>query len=337
MNRPRRCTGPTISVVMTVYDPQPEYFRKAVRSILDQSWTDLELIVVEDPSPRDGESMLQGLSDPRLRYLTNPERTCLPSQKNQGLQAAKGKFIALMDADDVAAPTRLADQLEYLHAHPQIDVLGSQITVIDSRDKVIAHRRFPLEHEAILKALPRVVPLSQPSVMFRREIFESFGGYQLAGYAAAEDYEVWSRWIQQGVRFANHRASLLSYRLHPGQTKFSKLRETIRGSARQRPVLGGNDESACPAMVPCTETAVAHARTARSLVIDLDSLSRPSGALRMRSFCNAIQRAVWFWEVCVNLSALQGRMHWSLLRLWTRTADATTHAGGQPGGSPATV
>lgn len=93
---------------------------------------------------------------------------------------------------------------------------------------MIGYRRFPLEHAEILKSLPRIVPLSQPSVMFRREVFDAFGGYAPIPFCAAEDYELWSRWIKRGIRFANHSRPLLYYRLHADQTKFAKLHETIR-------------------------------------------------------------------------------------------------------------
>lgn len=138
----------------------------------------------------------------------------------------------MMDADDVSAPERISKQMDYLRRHADVGVLGTQIDVIDADSQLIGHRRFPLLHDAILRALPRVVPLSQPSVMFRRELFKMRGGYQDAGYAAAEDYELWSRWIQQGVRFANHPETLLSYRLHASQTKFKYLRETIVADLR---------------------------------------------------------------------------------------------------------
>ncbi|HEX7377034.1 MAG TPA: glycosyltransferase [Pirellulales bacterium] len=228
----RSASKPTVSVVMTVYDPHPVFFAKAVQSILDQSWADFELIIVEDPSPRHDGDWLRDTAEPRLRHIVNGERTSLVWQKNRGVSAAAGQYVALMDADDVAHPARLAKQVEYLAAHPEIAVIGSQIAVIDQNDCVVGYRRFPLEHDAIMKALPRVVPLSQPSVMFRRETFESFGGYQLTEFAAAEDYELWSRWIKQGVRFANHSEPLLNYRLHPGQTKFTRLRETILADLR---------------------------------------------------------------------------------------------------------
>ncbi len=223
---------PTVSVLLTVYEPDPVFFPKAVRSILNQSWQDFELIIVEDPSPRAGKQMLEELQDPRIRYISNPQRVGLVAQKNQGLELARGRLIALMDADDVAQPRRLAKQVEFLDAHPEVTVLGSQIDVIDTHDRVIGYRQFPLEHEAILRAFPRIIPVSHPSVALRRDLVESFGGYQVSEYPAAADYEFLSRLIQNGARFVNYPEALLSYRIHPAQMKSSKLRETILGDLR---------------------------------------------------------------------------------------------------------
>lgn len=218
---------PSVSVVMVVYYPHPVFFRQAVQSILNQSWRDFELLIVEDPSPSHAEELLHGLRDSRVRHLLNTERTSLVEQRNTGVSLATGRYIAFMDADDVAYPSRLAKQIEYLDASRDTVVLGSQISVIDAQDQVVGYRRFPQAHDNILRALPRVVPLSQPSVMLRRGAFAEYGGYQSSEYSACEDYELWSRWIQQGARFANHPEPLLFYRLHPNQTKFTKLRETI--------------------------------------------------------------------------------------------------------------
>ncbi|MGH7134377.1 MAG: glycosyltransferase, partial [Pirellulales bacterium] len=176
--------------------------------------------------------MLEGFCDPRLRYFVNAERTGLVAQRNRGLKIASGRYIAIMDADDVAHPLRLAKQLEFFDEHPDVGVIGSQIAVIDSCGHPIGHRCFPLRHDDILRALPTIVPLSHPTVMIRRQVIENFGGYGFVELAPADDYEYWSRLIQHGVRFANHPDVLLSYRLHAGQLKFARLRETILSDLR---------------------------------------------------------------------------------------------------------
>jgi hypothetical protein len=90
------------------------------------------------------------------------------------------------------------------------------------------YRSVPLHHEAILRALPSIVPLSHPSVMLRKSVVLEAGGYGFHDYMVAEDYELWSRLAGRGLRFANHPEALLRYRVHPGQMKCTHLRETIR-------------------------------------------------------------------------------------------------------------
>lgn len=116
---------PLVSVVMTVYKPDPEFFHKAVSSILRQTMKELELIIVEDASQSSGKEILADFDDPRIHYVLNPCRTSFSVQKNQGVQLARAALVAFMDADDIAHPQRLARQVEYLAKYPEIEVVGS--------------------------------------------------------------------------------------------------------------------------------------------------------------------------------------------------------------------
>lgn len=226
--------APLVSVVMAVYDPQADYFRKAVASILAQRLQEWEMIVVEDPSPRMAAEVLQGFNDHRIRHIVSPARTCLVEQKNRGLEQACGEFIAIMDADDIAHPFRFTKQVNFLRSHPEVGLVGSQVGVIDSEDRLVGYRWFPSLHEDIRRDIIRNVPFCHPSVMFRRNVFETFGGYRFVEFPAAEDYEYWSRLIQGGVRVANIPEPLLYYRIHSSQIKQSKLRETVLAVLRVR-------------------------------------------------------------------------------------------------------
>jgi glycosyltransferase involved in cell wall biosynthesis len=227
---------PLVSVVMPVLNPHPVYFPLAVQSILDQTLEQFELIIVEDPSPRNAQSYLDSLDDPRIRYYRNAERTGLIRQRNQGLFQARASLIATFDADDVAAPDRLRHQYDYFQAHPEIDVLGTQIAVIDGTGAIQGHRRFPLTHDDIMEALPRCVPLSHPSVMYRKEAVLDAGGYQHEEYPHVDDYELWSRLALGGRRFANLPEALVRYRIHAEMGKATRLREVIRGVLRVKRV-----------------------------------------------------------------------------------------------------
>lgn len=227
---------PMISVILAVYEPHPEYFRKAIESILEQRFTDWELIIVEDPSPCSAVDTLRWISDPRIRHIANTQRTCLVEQKNRGLQEARGQFIAIMDADDIAHPFRFVKQINFLLSHPDVDVLGSHIGVIDTDDRIAGYRWYPCLHDEIQRAITRIIPIGHPTVMLRRKVIDQFGGYQFVEFPAAEDYEYWSRLIQLGVRFANLPEVLYYYRIHPAQSKLSKLRDTIRAVLRVKEI-----------------------------------------------------------------------------------------------------
>jgi glycosyltransferase involved in cell wall biosynthesis len=223
-------TVPVVSVVMPVLNPHPVYFREAVQSVLAQTFTDFELVIVEDPSAVSGKELIADLVDPRIRHIVNPARTSLVDQRNQGLHAARADIVALLDADDVALPARLQKQLDYLRRHPEVDVLGSQLFIIDQDGKQVGMRSYPLSHELIVQTMSSYNALAQPSVMCRKRVLLDAGGYQYRTYPVNEDYELWSRLLARGVRFANHSETLLRYRTHPLGTKSLMLHRMLRAT-----------------------------------------------------------------------------------------------------------
>lgn len=219
---------PLVSVAMVIYRPDPGYLREALASILGQSLRQFEVVIVEDPSDCSGRDVVAAFPDPRVRYFLNPSRTCLVDQRNRALAEARAEFVAVLDGDDIAEPLRLEKQLRFLRNHRAVSVVGSQIRVIDSAGTPRGFRRFPLRHEEIVRAMTRVVPLNQSTVMLQKSALQAVGGYQATSDGPAEDYHLWSRLAQDGVRFANLPEPLVQYRIHPGQIKARYTRRTIR-------------------------------------------------------------------------------------------------------------
>ena len=180
-------SNPRVSVLMPLYAPEPRYLRSAIQSVLQQTLEDFELLIVEDPSSPAAEHPSGQYADPRIRYFLNARRGSLVESLNYGLQLARADLVARLDGDDLCAPTRLQRQLEYLQRHAEVSVLGSQITIIDRHGRQRGRRRYPLTHEAILRALPRFNPLAHPSVMYRKAPILDAGGYT---YPVNEDYEL---------------------------------------------------------------------------------------------------------------------------------------------------
>ncbi|AMV32146.1 Putative glycosyltransferase EpsE [Pirellula sp. SH-Sr6A] len=219
---------PKISIVMAVLNPQPRYLREALSSVLSQSMTDFEVIVVEDASYISGREVIRCFSDSRIRYFERPVRTTLVNQKNFGIEMSQGEYIAIFDGDDVMSADRLEKQTVVLDSNKEVDVLGSQVRVIDSDGIERGYRCFPRNHAEILKSMQLFVPFCHPSVTIRRDAINAVNGYRETGYPI-EDYDLWSRLAFNGARFANCDEALINYRLHSGQIKARRTRKCLLG------------------------------------------------------------------------------------------------------------
>ena len=222
---------PLVSVAMPTFNPNPRYLRAAIDSVLTQTFEDLELVIVEDPGERSASEIIGALGDPRIRYYRNASRTSGMEQINQAFLRARGRFVARLDHDDIAEPYRLEKQLSFIERHPEVQVLGSQITLVDSDGKRIGHRKYPTKHDRIVNALRRYNPIAAPSVMFDRQVVLDAGAHQPdPQIEIIGDYGLWCRLAQRRVRFANHDERLLRYRIHPEASKVYQLRAQLRAT-----------------------------------------------------------------------------------------------------------
>ena len=210
-------SAPKISVVLPTYNGAAT-LADAVRSILNQTFQDMELIVVDDASSQDINAVLEEFKgDEKLRYIRNDSNIGLAASINAGVAAAKGRYIARMDDDDFSVSIRLETQLEFLDAHTDVDVVGGGIALYDRDLNYIRDHMFPSEHEEIVRFLCRGNnPLAHPSVMFRREFFDRAGGYN-ASLRRVEDLELWGR-MALTCRYANIPQVLLRHRIRHAKT-----------------------------------------------------------------------------------------------------------------------
>ena len=206
---------PRVSAVLPAYNSGP-HLREAVESVLAQTADDLELIVVDDASTDDTPRRLASYCDPRLVCLRNPANLGQTRSLNRGLRAARGRYVARMDHDDVAEPARFARQAAYLDAHPGVTVLGTWATFIDPAGAPAGTAEPPAAPAVLAWALAGGCPLIHSSVMFRRGPVLAAGGYDPA-FGLAEDYDLWTRLLQAGRRLAVLPEYLCRVRRHPGQ------------------------------------------------------------------------------------------------------------------------
>jgi glycosyltransferase involved in cell wall biosynthesis len=221
---------PAVSVVMSVRNGAP-WVRDAVASVLDQTMSDLELIVIDDGSTDSTASLLAAVRDPRLRVEREPP-SGLTASLNRALGLAQAPLVARLDADDVALPERLACQRAFLDAHPEVGLLGTAAREVDASGRELGVVRPPEDDAAIRRALIRRNPFVHSSVMMRRRTLEEAGRYD-ERLPVAQDYDLWMR-MSQITRLANLSAPLVVRRLLPGRVSAARDSERLAAEARVR-------------------------------------------------------------------------------------------------------
>lgn len=215
----------SISVLMPYRDAASTLSR-AIESILLQSYSDFELILIDDGSLDDSNEIVNQYKDNRIRHYSI-SKGGIVAALNKGLEISKGKYMARMDADDYSYPDRLKLQYEFLENHPEIQLVTSKVLYVGNREK---HKGFALYVDWINQQitpeqifLNRFVesPIAHPSIMIRKNILDEFGGYKEGDFP--EDYELWLRLMDQGIRFSKIDGVLLDW--HDEETRLSRNHE----------------------------------------------------------------------------------------------------------------
>lgn len=220
---------PKVSVVMTVYNGK-KYIREAIDSILAQTFTAFEFIIVDDASTDETWTILNSVNDPRLRLVRNNRNIGIYKSANNGLSLSKGEYIARMDADDVSLPERLARQVDFLETHPEIGVLGTGVHLIDGSGCTSHTLQLPTQHGLLRWYLCFYNPIAHSTVMMRRKIIEQVGGYS-PYMVLAGDYDLWCR-LSYVTRLSNLQDVLVSYRIHDANVTTIKASEQRHNSVR---------------------------------------------------------------------------------------------------------
>lgn len=205
---------PNVSFVLPVYNAG-EHLDAAVKSLLAQTWSDFELLAINDGSTDGSRDVLASFRDSRVRILDQPN-SGLVATLNRGIREARAPWIARMDSDDISLPHRLGAQMDYLAKHPDIALLGGYIATIDEQGKVMADVvPYPQTHEEIWEGIGvRPWVMCHPSVVIHRDAAIDAGLYDPA-YRHAEDTEFFAR-LMTKYRAANLPTVVLKYRLRQG-------------------------------------------------------------------------------------------------------------------------
>lgn len=224
---PAIAADPLVSVVLPVYNSS-SHLRAAVKSILKQTYQNFELIIIDDGSRDNSYQILKSINDPRIILKKHSKNLGIVQTLNDGLNLCRGKYIARMDADDLAEPDRFAKQVNFLESNPQVGVVGSWIRVFGKQNYVWK----TLEHHQELKVkLFAESAIAHPSAMIRRSVLIKNNLRYNPKYQYVEDYELWIR-LSRVANLANIPKVLLHYRTHNNQIGSRKNLEQKRSLAK---------------------------------------------------------------------------------------------------------
>ncbi|GIV38766.1 MAG: hypothetical protein KatS3mg033_0566 [Thermonema sp.] len=213
---------PLVSVVMPVYNAE-KFLAEAIESILNQTFTDFEFLIFNDGSTDNSLKIIQQYQrkDSRIKLVYSGENKGYVFHLNEGIRLAKGKYIARMDADDIALPERLEKQVEFLEKNEDYVLCGSRIKCFGKSEHVVD---LPIENNEIHLKMLYINPLAHPSVMIRKSVLIDKKLFYYDGVMPAEDYDLWVRLAQFG-KFYNFRECLLLYRIHNKNISYQKYKE----------------------------------------------------------------------------------------------------------------
>jgi glycosyltransferase involved in cell wall biosynthesis len=195
------------------------YVQEAVDSILNQSFTDFEFLILDDASTDQTVSIIKKYNDPRIQLIEKPSNSGYTNSLNYGLTIAKGKYIARMDGDDISFSGRFAKQVAYMEAHPEVVVCGTSYKIVGNNK----HIDIPKNNDAIKLNLLKGNCICHPSVMIRKKVLDEFSVIYDTSKEPAEDYDMWVRLLSFG-KLHNLQDVLLEYRIYNTQVSKKGLR-----------------------------------------------------------------------------------------------------------------
>lgn len=221
---------PSISVIMPVYNAAP-YLKQAIESILSQTFSDFEFIIINDGSSDGSENIIRSYSDTRIVCLRNEQNSGLVFTLNKGIDAARGKYIARMDGDDISLPERFSKQIDFLEKNTGAMIVASTILLVDENNSetgVWKDDRKYISPRAIHSFLPINNCISHPTVFARSALLKKYK-YNPAQYLS-EDYDLWLRITSDGIPIykideplVRHRFLKNSFTRTTGSNHFFKL------------------------------------------------------------------------------------------------------------------
>tara|TARA_B100000795_G_scaffold179192_1_gene135631 strand:+ start:4505 stop:5500 length:996 start_codon:yes stop_codon:yes gene_type:complete len=197
-----------ISIIMPVYNSAP-FIGEAIDSILNQTYKDIELIIINDGSTDNSASIIESYNDNRIKLINNDSNKGIVYSLNKSISMSSGQYIARMDSDDIANIDRLESQLKYLNLH-NLDICGSSINTFGLMRRII---NYPETTQDVKFFSIFGSPVAHPTAFGYAQLFKKYPYRNVT----AEDYDLWTRMLMDGVNIGNIQVPLLDYRIHEGQ------------------------------------------------------------------------------------------------------------------------
>lgn len=205
-------SSPLVSVVMSVFNGEA-YIASAIESVLNQTYENFEFILLNNASTDRTKNIVLSYKDTRTLFVDNPANLGFTSSLNKGCRMAKGKYIARLDADDIAHPKRIEKQVDFLEKNPDISVLGTCYVLIDSVGNEIKNVVMPDTEEKIFLQTLFTSPVCHSSVFIKRSVMNHLHYYP-ENFPYYQDYALWINVIKSGYKICNLREYLVSVRQH---------------------------------------------------------------------------------------------------------------------------
>lgn len=200
---------PLISVLLPAYNAEP-YIEESVRSILNQTYTNFEFIIINNGSTDRTGEIIENIKDPRIRFFSN-ENLGMAGALNKAIKLSTGELFARQDADDISYLERFQKQVDFLNNNPDVAIVGTWARIIPQKDNIVRLHKHPTDNLVLKFELLWDNPFVHTSMMMRKSCIDKVGPYDLDEPVLTQDYDLWWRIIKQ-YKVANIGEVLVDYR-----------------------------------------------------------------------------------------------------------------------------
>lgn len=224
-------TRPLVSVIMPVYNSD-KYLQRTIDSILSQTYRNFELIIIDDGSTDKSPRIIKAMKDSRVKLIAQKNKG-VSASRNRGIRMAKGTFIAMHDGDDISDPARFQKQIDFLHRHPEVGLLGTNLRLINESGTLIGASDLLTNPDDLKLAEIFSNQIAQGSVMIRRDVLMQTELYDTS-MSHAEDTDLWRR-VSHLTDIANIKEPLYEYRIHSegASSNTQKIRSSAMATAKR--------------------------------------------------------------------------------------------------------